>query len=51
MNDVRLRGSRKASEVRDGVAGLEFLQRGTERLFCEAVKGETSVAVETLEYW
>lgn len=40
MNDVRLRGSRKASEVTDGVAGLEFLQRGTERLFCEAVKGK-----------
>lgn len=38
MDDVRLRGSRKASEVRDGVAGLEFLQRGTERLFPEVVK-------------
>lgn len=38
MNDAKLRGSRKVSEVRDGVAGWELLQRGTERLFCEVGK-------------
>lgn len=51
MNDVRFGGSRKASVVRDSVAGLEFLQRGTKRLFCEVGKVKPQLQLRPLEYW